>query len=321
MSPEQLNGDPVSAPSDVYSFAVVAYELLTGRRPFLFDTPAHLWQLQQQGVKATPAALRPRLSEDAEAIILNGLSFRPAARCSAKEFGDRLSSALLTHERPPGVVPDKLNVRGWLGLAAAAVLLVAVFTGGYWLVWRQWSGPSTNSRSLTHRTLTYSFTVQKKNRQPFESLGEKVFESGDRFRLNVWSRQAGYLYVFSQGPPEQEVFNIVFPTPVVNDGTARLEQNQDLQTNWNTFIGEVGIERLWIVWSQVKVVPLENAAAQAFDNKEGAITDTSVAKTLKDFLSENAKPEPETTKDTAKQRTSVRAGGDLLVKLVELEHQ
>jgi serine/threonine protein kinase len=315
MSPEQLRGYKVSAPSDVYSFAVVAYELLTGRRPFVSYTPADLWEQQRQGIKAKPKALRPRLSEDAEAILLNGLSFEPQARCHASQFGERLSSALLV-DAPV----RKLQPRRWLTAAAAAVLLFAVLSGSYW-AWRRWFGASTISRSLPHRALTYSFTVQKRNRQPYESLGEKEFESGDQFRLNVWSRQAGYLYVFSQGPAEQESFNIIFPTPKTNNGTARLEQNQDFQTNWNTFMGEPGIERLWIVWSQGKVVPLENAAAQAFDNQEGAITDTSVAKTLKNFLSENSKPEPATIKDTAKQRNSVRADGDLLVKLVELEHQ
>ena len=54
---------------------------------------------------------------------------------------------------------------------------------------------------------------------------------------------------------------------------------------------------------------------------EGAITDASVAKSLRDFLSENLNPAPETTKDTAKQRTSVRVNGDLMVKLLELEHR
>lgn len=326
MSPEQLHGDNVSAPSDVYSFAVVAYELLTGRRPFVFDTPAHLWELQRQGIRAKPTALRPKLSEDGEAIILNGLSFEPRARCHAGEFGDGLSGALLADAPTPPVVGRKLRPGRWLVLAAATVLLLAVVTGAYWLVWRPWFGTTTNTRSLPHRTLTYSLTVQKMrdgqpDQAPFESLEPKVFKSGDRFRLNVSSRQAGYLYVFSQGPPEQEAFNIIFPTPAANEGTARLEQNQDLHTSWNTFTGETGTERLWIVWSQNPLVQLEIARHEAFKSQEGAITDASVAKTLKDFLSEHAKPEPEATRDSAKQRISLRANGDLLVKLLELEHQ
>jgi len=99
-----------------------------------------------------------------------------------------------------------------------------------------------------------------------------------------------------------------------------LEQNQDLQTNWNTFSGETGTERLWIVWSATAVTALEIARYESFKNN-GAITEAATARSLRDFLSEHSIPEPETTKDTAKQRTSVRASGDLLVKLLELEHR
>jgi tRNA A-37 threonylcarbamoyl transferase component Bud32 len=326
MSPEQLHGDRVSAPSDVYSFAVIAYELLIGRRPFVFDTPAHLWEQQRQGIKAKPTALRPKLSEAAEPIILNGLAFEPRIRSEAGEFGYRLASALLTDAPAPPLGASKRPLGRWLTLAAVVALSLTVLTGASWLVWRQWFRSSTNIRSLPHRTLTYSFTVQKMRdgqpyQGPFESSEQKIFESGDRFRVNVWSRQAGFLYIFSQGPPEHEDFNLVFPTPALNEGTARLEQNQDFQTNWNTFVGETGKERLWIVWSQNQVIQLEIARHDAFKAREGAITDPSVVNTLKDFLSEHLKPEPEPTKDPAKQRTTVRAQGDLLVELVELEHR
>ena len=370
MSPEQLRRDRVSAPSDVYSFAVIAYELLTGRRPFLADSEAHLLELQRKGIRVKPTDLRPKLAEDADAIILDGLALEPQARSSAAEFGERLSSVLLADkvsamphrtqaptvevanapllptkfDSPVLPLDSRLNKqtqestlepakqvrpRRWLMLASAAVLLLLVLAGAYWLIWRngQLLWTSTNSRSANepHRTITYSLTVQKARNgvpynDPFESSGEKAFESGDFFRLNVSSRQAGYMYVFSQGPPEQEGFTIIFPTPAANDGSTRLEQNEDFQTNWNTFGGQTGKERLWIVWSQNPVVPLEIARHEAFKTK-GEITDGDAVKSLRDFLSEHAKPEPEITKDPAKQRTTVRASGDLLVKLLELEHR
>lgn len=376
MSPEQLRGNKVAAASDLYSFATIAFEMLTGRRPFVADTPAHLAEMQRHGVRAKPSDLRPRLPDEADAIILNGLAFEAKARIlSVREFGDRLSRVLLAgeddgflqeassskspeaaaptdhattldsfHSRPASsstartqettfISDGKPRPPRWLVFTLAAVLIIGVITGGYWLFSRSGSilGKSENSRSGSsspHRTLSYSLTVQRMRdglpyQDSFESFGQEGFENGTKFRLNVSSRQAGYLYVFNEGAPEKDQtnFTIIYPTPFTNNGSARLEQNQNIQTNWNTFGGEKGTERFWIIWSVTAVTQLEIARHEAFKNEEGAITDPKVVGDVRNFLLQNADPKPETTKDTEKQRTIVRASGELLVKLVKLEHR
>lgn len=99
MSPEQLRARKIGAPSDVYAFGVVAYEMVTGRRPFNPDTITNLSEMQREGVRVKPADLRPSLSQDAQAIILKALAFEPTDRYqSASEFGDALGRALLNED-------------------------------------------------------------------------------------------------------------------------------------------------------------------------------------------------------------------------------
>ena len=163
----------------------------------------------------------------------------------------------------------------------------------------------------------------KPYKEPFESSGQEIFENGYKFRLNVSSPQSGYLYVFNEGADEKSgmSFTIIYPTPATNKGSAKLDANQTTQTNWNTFAGQAGAEQFWITWSASPVAELEVARDAAFKSKEGALMEAAMVRTVKEFLTKHSDPKAETTKDTAKQQTGVRGSGELLVKLVELEHR
>lgn len=96
MSPEQLSAGHLSQASDVYCFGVIAYELLTGRRPANPESAYQLLEMQRSGVRIKPVDLRPGLPPPAELIILKALSFDAKDRYPrARDFGDLLSSALL----------------------------------------------------------------------------------------------------------------------------------------------------------------------------------------------------------------------------------
>ncbi len=99
MSPEQLSAGQLSQASDVYCFGIIAYELLTGRRPANPESAYQLLEMQRSGVRIRPADLRPGLPQQAESIMLKALSFDPKDRYQrARDFGDLLSSALLGDE-------------------------------------------------------------------------------------------------------------------------------------------------------------------------------------------------------------------------------
>lgn len=103
MSPEQLLGrDRPTEASDIYSLAIVAYELATGRRPFNPTNAAQLSKLHEQGVRVMPQDLRQELPDAAQAVILKALSYHPSQRYQrASDFGDALAQALLGARVPP----------------------------------------------------------------------------------------------------------------------------------------------------------------------------------------------------------------------------
>lgn len=96
MSPEQLHGEKITAASDIYSFGVIAYELVTRQRPFKPATIAQLADMQREGVRVKPRDLRPQLTAEADAAILKALAFDHTQRYqSAHEFGSVLAAALV----------------------------------------------------------------------------------------------------------------------------------------------------------------------------------------------------------------------------------
>jgi hypothetical protein len=108
MSPEQFTGMALDRRSDVYSLAVVAYEMLSGKLPFRAETP---WQWATQHMTAEPAPLEiasadTAMTENLRAAITRALSKDRAQRPStAREFFAELSSGgRLAVERAAGVV-------------------------------------------------------------------------------------------------------------------------------------------------------------------------------------------------------------------------
>lgn len=78
MAPEQWEGHPVPA-TDQYALAVMLYELLTGRPPFL-GTPMQMMYAHVNTQPEAPSLLNPRLSSTIDAVVLRGLAKRPEER-------------------------------------------------------------------------------------------------------------------------------------------------------------------------------------------------------------------------------------------------
>ena len=90
MSPEQARGRPVDAKTDVFSFGVLLYELLTGARPFSGGTPMEL-VIAIDRDEAPPASTKnAAVPPWLDALLARCLSKQPAGRPTAAECATEL---------------------------------------------------------------------------------------------------------------------------------------------------------------------------------------------------------------------------------------
>ncbi len=94
MSPEQWMGEPLDARSDLYSLAVVAFRLLTGRLPFAGKTARDFFQAHRILPAPSASMMLPTISPAVSAVVCRALAKRREDRYpSTLEFATALSRA------------------------------------------------------------------------------------------------------------------------------------------------------------------------------------------------------------------------------------
>jgi beta-lactam-binding protein with PASTA domain/tRNA A-37 threonylcarbamoyl transferase component Bud32 len=94
LSPEQAQGESVSAASDLYSIGIILYEMLTGRVPFEGESAVTIALKQVNEAPVAPSAYNPAVGPALEAAVLRALEKHPALRFQdADEFIGALEDA------------------------------------------------------------------------------------------------------------------------------------------------------------------------------------------------------------------------------------
>jgi len=184
----------------------------------------------------------------------------------------------------------------------------------------------------TVRTFNYSITLRKDPRrypesQPFQLPGEVIFSPGDRAHISFISPQRGCLYIINESPPakgQASSFNILFPAPTANQGSAQLAAGQTVRIPDHDigfiFDEEQGTEKLWLIWAAGEVAELEALKRWANPQDIGEIKDAAQVESLRAFLATHSAAEPQVVRDETSKQTMVKMKGEVLVKLVNLQH-
>ena len=134
MSPEQASGNPLDARSDIFSFGIVLYELLAGKRPFAGATELEVLKTIIHG---HPEPLTADVPQPVRGVVEKALEKDPAERYqSMREMVVDLrrvarysgESTVTAAPAPAAQPPQRRKVYVALGLGFAALLLLA---GGF----------------------------------------------------------------------------------------------------------------------------------------------------------------------------------------------
>jgi Tol biopolymer transport system component/predicted Ser/Thr protein kinase len=135
MSPEQAAGKPVDARTDVFSFGVLLYEMLTGRHPFRRGSQLETLSAIREADPEPPTRIAPGLPPEAERAILRCLHKEPSRRWQSMAdlsavLRDLREDSESGRGRSVAATTARPSRRWWWAVTAGALVLATLAAVG-----------------------------------------------------------------------------------------------------------------------------------------------------------------------------------------------
>jgi serine/threonine-protein kinase len=266
MAPEQFDSAGGAKPGpeiDIYALGCVAYQCLTGKPPFVRDTPQQLMYAHVHEAPPAVHAAQPEYPPELDTVFAKVLAKDPGARfASATEFVAALDAVVTTaaaSQTRPVVIASQGSlerVRQWLGANTAlavgggAIAVVLAVILGAAFVFKPPApspGPTQVARATTKPGPTAGPTAAAPLTASEESLRSRLpILAIDTTKCTTWPTPPGGADVLSPSGYAASTARITCPGPAGSDSSvqyAMYASKADLGADYDAIMAGLGVVR------------------------------------------------------------------------------